>query len=123
MQVGWEPKRRNSCIYLCGDSGGAEPLQRSRKRKANRRQSAWSPVCPAGAKRNAHGPGTAHGLVGGTRLWQSRSKPTRHLERYTLAVLKSAFFGDAPAQATLAAATKDTAVTVLSTRPLKDFKP
>jgi pimeloyl-ACP methyl ester carboxylesterase len=44
-------------------------------------------------------------------------------ERYTIAVLKSVFFGDAPARATLAAATNDAGITVLSTRAIKDFKP
>jgi pimeloyl-ACP methyl ester carboxylesterase len=44
-------------------------------------------------------------------------------EHYTVAVLKSVFFGDAPALATLAAATNDAGVTVLSTRTIKDFKP
>jgi pimeloyl-ACP methyl ester carboxylesterase len=44
-------------------------------------------------------------------------------ERYTLAVLKSVCFGDAPSLATLAAATNDAGVTVLSTRAIEDFKP
>lgn len=44
-------------------------------------------------------------------------------ERYIIAVLKSVFFSDAPALATLAAATNDAGVTVLSTRAIKDFKP
>ncbi len=44
-------------------------------------------------------------------------------ERYTLAVLKSVFFSDAPALATLAAATNDAGITVLSSRAMKDFAP
>jgi len=54
-----------------------------------------------------------------------KADPNRRaiFERYTLAVLKSVLFGDAPAQATLAAATNDAGVTLLSTRAIKDFKP
>jgi len=44
-------------------------------------------------------------------------------ERYTLAVLKSVFFGDASSLAALASATNDAGVKVLSTRAIKDFKP
>jgi len=43
-------------------------------------------------------------------------------ERYTLAVLKTVFFGDAPSFATLAAATNDAGVKDLSTRALEDFR-
>ena len=54
-----------------------------------------------------------------------KADPNRRalFERYTIAVLKSVFFGDAPALAFLAAATNDAGVTVLSTRAIKDFKP
>lgn len=54
-----------------------------------------------------------------------KTDPTRRaiFERYTVAVLKSVFFGDAPALATLAAATNDAGVKVLTTRALTDFKP
>jgi len=54
-----------------------------------------------------------------------KADPNRRalFERYTIAVLKSVFFGDAPALATLAAATNDAGVTVLSTRAIEDFKP
>ena len=54
-----------------------------------------------------------------------KTDPARHaiFERYALAVLKSVFFGHAPALATLATATNDTRVTVLSTRAIQDFKP
>ena len=54
-----------------------------------------------------------------------KADPNRRalFERYTIAVLKSVFFGDAPAMAILAAATNDAGVTVLSTRALEDFKP
>jgi hypothetical protein len=44
-------------------------------------------------------------------------------ECYTLAVLKSVFFGDASSLAALASATNDAGVKVLSTRAIKDFKP
>ena len=44
-------------------------------------------------------------------------------ECYTLEVLKPVFCGDAPSLATLAAATNDAGVKVLSTRAIKDFKP
>lgn len=44
-------------------------------------------------------------------------------ERYTIAVLKSVFFSDAPALATLAAATNDAGITVLLSRAIKDFAP
>lgn len=54
-----------------------------------------------------------------------KADPTRRaiFERYTLAVLKSVFLGDASALSTLTAATNDAGVTVLSTRAIKDFKP
>jgi len=54
-----------------------------------------------------------------------KADPDRHaiFERYTIAVLKSVFFGDAPSMATLAAATNDAGVEVLSTRAVRDFKP
>jgi hypothetical protein len=54
-----------------------------------------------------------------------KADPNRRaiFERYTLAVLKSVFFGDASSQATLATATSDAGVTVLSTRAIKDFRP
>jgi len=54
-----------------------------------------------------------------------KADPNRRaiFERYTLAVLRSVFFGDAPAQATLATATNDAGVTVSSTRAIEDFKP
>jgi hypothetical protein len=44
-------------------------------------------------------------------------------ECYTLTVLKSVFFGDAPSLASLAAESNDAGVKVLSTRAIKDFKP
>jgi pimeloyl-ACP methyl ester carboxylesterase len=54
-----------------------------------------------------------------------KADPNRRaiFERYTIAVLKSVFYGDAPAPAILAAATNDAAVTVLSTRAIQDFAP
>jgi pimeloyl-ACP methyl ester carboxylesterase len=54
-----------------------------------------------------------------------KADPNRRaiFERYTIAALKSVLFGDASALATLAAATNDAGVTVLSTRSIKDFKP
>jgi dienelactone hydrolase len=54
-----------------------------------------------------------------------KADPTRRaiFERYTIAALKSVFFGDALALATLAATTNDAGVKVLTTRALKDFKP
>jgi len=54
-----------------------------------------------------------------------KADPGRHaiFERYTIAVLKSVFFGDASSMAILAAATNNAGVKVLSTRAIKDFKP
>jgi hypothetical protein len=54
-----------------------------------------------------------------------KADPKRHaiFERYTIAVLKSVFFGDASSMAILAAATNDAGVKVLSSRAIKDFKP
>jgi pimeloyl-ACP methyl ester carboxylesterase len=54
-----------------------------------------------------------------------KADPNRRaiFERYTIAVLKSVFFGDAPSLATLATATNDAAVVVLSTRAIKAFQP
>lgn len=54
-----------------------------------------------------------------------KADPNRRaiFERYTLAVLRSVFFGDAHSLATLATATNDAGVTDLSTRALTDFKP
>ncbi len=54
-----------------------------------------------------------------------KADPDRHaiFERYTIAVLKSVFFGDAPSMATLTATSNDAGVEVLSVRAIKDFKP
>jgi hypothetical protein len=54
-----------------------------------------------------------------------KADPNRRavFERYTVAVLRAVFFGDAPARATLAAAARDAGVKNLSTRAVSDFKP
>jgi hypothetical protein len=108
---------------LRGASGGAKLRQRSRKRQTNGRQSAWSPFAlrvPNGTRPDPEQP-----TAWRAELVCGKADPDRRarFERYTIAVLKSVFFGNAPAQSTLLAATNDVAATAVSTRALPDFKP